>query len=603
MAMPPRTGTSGPQARRPSCRFASLILASLGAVAGPVGGQPASWVGRATDAARAGVELPRSAYWDLARDPQLEVPDLGPRLEVNGTAAAGTVRVSGTIRSLQSGEGLYGKVVAYDDVSGLIAAVKNSGAGGAYFVDLTPGTYGFYVRSYGRAPSLYEHVAVATDLALDPLIDTLASRWPPAYLTGASAADPVVWVDGNDATSVTLVSTKDLGPVVEVFNEFGSIVVDGQRRVLIDLHDDGTHGDAVAGDHTYTRAGVGFGGDPVFLGGRVGWDVLVYVYIPGGAPPVVAIPSVSLLGMNPGEAVPVRTLTTGAQCSRYAAAIVAATSGWIWDQKANQLFYRSFADIYDFVYLFPDSSMGDIAGMSGNVFNDVTGIGKPPHDNRVRHGSRRLLNYMIIHPHYYVPLLHETMHHWGADLNELFDTTRFGWHWGYSGVHGQLGGFDPAKLKQNPDGSYSTGGASAYGVAEDALPYAGLELYLAGLVDTLDELGDIPVLINAPTSGDATVFADGVRYVSGGDIVATYGPRDPPASAAQHRFNAAFFWVTAHPANAASMAYLDLVARLFAGLAKAPRVLSFTDATRGVGAVDPTIKLAPRLHRTVPRAR
>jgi len=537
---------------------------------------------------------------DLGPDADLRILESPRRSTEVVTQALDTFAVGGTIRSLQSGGGLYGKLIPFDEASALVTGLVYSASDGVWSTTLPAGTYSFYVRSFGYLPVLIEHVVVAGPLTLDPIIDTLASRATPAYLKRSALADPVVPAGDAAGTTFTLTSTKDLGPTVDLLNEFGRLALDGALRGAIDLHDDGTHGDAVAGDLVYSRSGVGFGTDTPRWGWRIGEELLLYIRVPGGVPPLVSIPDATIIGLAAGELLTATPLPGGAQCTPYAANILADTStpNFNWDKPAARVFYRSFADVYDLLYLFPASGMGDYAGLSGTVFNDVTGIGRSPVDVRALCGSARLLQLMIIRASDDMPLLHETMHHWGAVMDELFHTTKYGYHWGYSGVNGQLGGFDPATLRDNGDGTWAIGSGTVYGMASDWRPYGPLELYIAGLVDTLDELGDIPVLVNAVMQGGWNrISADRIDYVTAADIVATYGPRIPPPDAAQHRFNVAFCWVSDEPLNAASMSYLDLVARIFAGKLGVPLSLSFSAATRGVGSIDPRIRPRPGLHR------
>jgi hypothetical protein len=555
----------------------------------------------ARPAAAQGPPHPGARIADLAPDPDLDdAAAAAPPGAAVAALAAGTVRVSGTIRSLQTGAGIYGKLIPWDEATGAVAGLVYSTSAGVWSADLPPGTYAFYVRSFGYLPVLLEHVVLAGPRTLDPVIDTLASRATPAYLTGSALASPVVLADGRDATTFTLTSARDLGPRVDLLNEFGHLAASGAARGTVPLFDDGTHGDEVAGDHVYTGDAVGYSGATPYWGGRAGYDYLLYIRVPDGTPPLVSIPDATLIAIDPAGATAPVELPGGARCTPHAAAIVDDMSepNFNWDQPASRTFFRTFADVYDFLYLFPTCGMNDYAGLSGTAFNDVTGIGTSLHDNRWRYGSTRLLSCILMRPGITMPLLHETMHHWGAAMDALFHTTAWGYHWGYAGVNGQLGGFDPATLRDNGDGTWAVGYCAPYGFAADDRPYGALELYIAGLVDTLGELGDIPVLVNPAYQGAwSRIAADRLDHVSGADIVATYGPRVPAPAAAQHRFNAAFCWVGPRPVNAAAMSFLDLAARIFAGTLTVPMTHSFTTATRGVGAMDTRIRPRPGLHR------
>ena len=120
-----------------------------------------------------------------------------------------------------------------------------------------------------------------------------------------------------------------------------------------------------------------------------------------------------------------------------------------------------------------------------------------------------------------------------------------------------------------------------------------VELYSAGFTDNLDQLPPIPVFVNPqPINGDPYHFtADALNYVTKQDIVARYGVRNPAASQSQHTFRAAFIGVSDELLNPAGMAYLSVLSGTYAGTISTPfhNWVSFTDATAGIGHVDPTI--------------
>ena len=172
----------------------------------------------------------------------------------------------------------------------------------------------------------------------------------------------------------------------------------------------------------------------------------------------------------------------------------------------------------------------------------------------------------------YAPLGHEMLHYWANYLDPAFGfglglDEDFGPHWGYAGVHGVLGGFDPATLRcETPAGAMPpacTPGANGrtryvtglYGENDNgvATPCGPLELYLMGLIPLSEDPADIPVLVEAGSlvydtlAGTATVEAAGVTNVRLADIVARHGTvRELAAN--ERAFRAAFVVISATPA-------------------------------------------------------
>jgi hypothetical protein len=170
------------------------------------------------------------------------------------------------------------------------------------------------------------------------------------------------------------------------------------------------------------------------------------------------------------------------------------------------------------------------------------------------------------------PLAHELLHHWasylatGATASVPSDIAH---GWGYLGVHGVLGGFDPATLEcvlppgESPPNCLpddESGGLYSYRVApfgptSNSVPvYAPLELYLMGLVP-IEEVPAPVFLLHYPW------ISDGVPDPETGTIEVTTTPIEPfdrsqllegtrntpPDS--EHAFTAAFVVISDVPAT------------------------------------------------------
>lgn len=241
-----------------------------------------------------------------------------------------------------------------------------------------------------------------------------------------------------------------------------------------------------------------------------------------------------------------------------------------------------FQDDFDFSVLMfnrpyarrhPLGSAGSDGRLGGYyaVQNSITGLG-PSHffysslyDYAHQYGSEgRLQGVMLFSgrfPFWYGSILHEVMHRWGNYVIPVDDGNTFWeYHWGFSNVHGQLGGFDSRDLLRAA--RYDNAHGDAYEIVGgkfspyDAhhLPmetslhryvevYGPMELYLMGLIP----LDEVPA-IRAATDAEPVVVEYGNRHVytvakwevyDQDRILEEFGPRNPPYGQAQTEFKAA----------------------------------------------------------------
>lgn len=209
------------------------------------------------------------------------------------------------------------------------------------------------------------------------------------------------------------------------------------------------------------------------------------------------------------------------------------------------------------------------------------------------------------------PTLHESLHRYGQFLPREAGFPRNG-HWGYTGVHGQLGGFDPASLRcveppdarppdcaAGPDGRFAVSVDRFAGFANggDRVPYAPLELYLMGLI-AADEVPDpIPVLRGpepqpAADDGRLAFTVDGVGAIRMADVLAATGGPRPPATEAERNPRAAFFLVSAAPPTDDIRGAAEAWARGLAGAQPGWPTHSYCSATGGRARMD--TRITPR---------
>ncbi len=214
------------------------------------------------------------------------------------------------------------------------------------------------------------------------------------------------------------------------------------------------------------------------------------------------------------------------------------------------------------------------------------------------------------------PFSHEIAHYWGVFLDQSFG---FGVgksynspvHWGYAGVNGMLGGFDPKTLScQTPTGAAlldcqpAANGRYRYVVRSfspgaNALPYAPLELYLMSLASANEVPAEIPVLSDAedvpssfdPKTNTEVIEAAGVKIVTMAEIKARHGIASELPENERH-FTSAFVVISAAPASEDVLAEVALRAAAFGDRGKHPLTQSFA-ADTGARATMDTV-LGPR---------
>ena len=136
-----------------------------------------------------------------------------------------------------------------------------------------------------------------------------------------------------------------------------------------------------------------------------------------------------------------------------------------------------------------------VAGRCYLIRNSVAGDGAKDVDLGVHYGSSRQLKAVILLPtkesFFDGSLLHELMHTWVFSDVEVIPTDYPG-HWGYSSVHGQLGGFEKDTLEHIRKNVYTVDVFSPRGAKNHVGGYGMLELYLAGWIPK-EEVPDILV--------------------------------------------------------------------------------------------------------------
>ena len=287
------------------------------------------------------------------------------------------------------------------------------------------------------------------------------------------------------------------------------------------------------------------------------------------------------------------------------------------------VFLEHYVEEYDFVYLITDHPLDT---QIGGRFQLVTQPARPgigldydlQREGYKTTGTVRGAVAIQYRTGTYGPFGHEMMHYWANFLDPSFGfgvglVDDVGPHWGYVGVNGVLGGFEPATLRcESPMGAVppvcdpASGGRTRYRVRSFgpndngvATPCSPFELYLMGLAPFSEVPAEIPMLTDAEilidTYDEATdtvvVEATGVNTIRTADLVARHGmARELPMS--ERAFRAAFAVISAAPVPDDLLAEVALWAKIHGNRVADARILSWEALTGGRSTLD--TRLGPR---------
>ncbi len=241
---------------------------------------------------------------------------------------------------------------------------------------------------------------------------------------------------------------------------------------------------------------------------------------------------------------------------------------WSAEQVANltRIFYRSFQDDFDFVLLaLADREAGSDGGRAYRTSRAAEGLGLSGGDRTEFFGSRGRLRAALMHSSHaglngHLPL-HEVAHTWGQ---YILPGTDLRGHWGFAGVGGLLGGWDPGTLEAVEGGLWTAregdwpGPFNLSGPRRTLRPFAPLELYLMGLLPA-DSVPPVEVPRDAEWVNfrEGTFRASAIDTVTAADLVAEHGPRIPAYPEAPTTFRGAYVVVSSAPLDGATRNRID----------------------------------------------
>jgi hypothetical protein len=398
-------------------------------------------------------------------------------------------------------------------------------------------------------------------------------------LVDAQVEPYAVWSDEIGSMPVTVtVRTRDDDGIELALEYFDGLVGGSGLARTVRLYDDGSHGDAVAGDGAWTRTFVPDVSEPAELrlyGGQV--DVLPMAVVARRADgervaPANAIDARLELGIVSraldGEFESI-ALAADARATPHVVSLRSpGFDGADLGSVMRRLYDVVGEDAFDFAVVFSTRSTGDAIPRSMGVRNDVRGIHRPIFDVSRAYGSDGRLQQLVYQNAHVAGLEinHELGHRWAAFLDDpaLNLAIPTGFHWGPSTHVGQMGN-GPYLLEDGDDFLVTNAHGSETFVIN---PFSPLELYLMGLAarDEVEALRFVTDPSARVAFGERLPEAS-TRLVTIGDIEAVYGERVPRAAESQNAFGAVFVVVSDRALAPSELTLSSAVARYYGGTA------------------------------------
>lgn len=379
-----------------------------------------------------------------------------------------------------------------------------------------------------------------------------------------------------------------------------------------ELFDDGTHGDVMAGDSVYSRAGLTTEAPIREDNGVRGAVSINALYInESGVEEEHLIATRNSAGrrrtlgsgftlhvVEQSARVQVTQHRPGVRRSAHLLNIVAAehamTSRSLLSRGGLQAMIdmveaaqSELAESIDLVYFFPlRPALTNVSGIYFPLSNDVQGIGRT-----VSPGPGPQLGdtqgLVVLSPAPGVPITHETGHRWGVKIG--LGLSNDGSHWGLVAADGVLGGFPPSALNDLGGGVFQLTRASA--LPDRPQRFSDLELYLMGLMPP-EEVAPVSVVsdytITDSSNPTYLTLNATLRTVSVDDIVAEHGPRLPAFGDAPTEFRSAFVVFSTRALTVSEMSFFDHHASSF-GAPESIGSTTFEEATGGRAQMDTSL--------------
>jgi len=402
-----------------------------------------------------------------------------------------------------------------------------------------------------------------------------------------------IYDNGSDSTTLEIYTSGDVASVT-LKPEFAD-------EPVYQLYDDGSNGDAVAGDGVFTLGGITAAMYPEDIAFPIAWNennvdvdlatiwLSAEISYTSGQSEYVSF--IELRVVSSKLEFPAEQVGDGLFASEYAFFIVDPAGETYTGNFPNitdydgptiaKKFYDFYPDEFDFInFMVVRGDLG-MKAHSGSLRSAATNIRTDQTDYTAEFGSQGRLLAMTYSPFGF--LNHEIGHSWGAFVG-VEKGISTGVHWsGSTDISGMMSeGFETSDglyfFKPNGDGTFTAGWF------EDR--FAPLELYLMGMIPP-EEVPDVQILQNPDLSDLERVIPESVETYSIEQIIAAAGgPRQPAYPAAQTDFNVAIALLSDSNFSEAEIALYSFLSREYSAQREANALVNFYTATGGRGTVN-----------------
>ncbi len=430
------------------------------------------------------------------------------------------------------------------------------------------------------------------------------------------ATPPVVWCGDPASTTVLEVHITGRNDVRRVWlSGLGTSAQFGRAE----LFDDGSHGDARAGDKVFTLADAVLPCDRAKLaatGGYGTWWGYVRVELDNGTQLDDDFGMIAgLVDPEFKGAFPVHDFGNGLSATAFAffiqdtrhevmsgypvADVYCGTSNY----NAYRKLYSVFPDAFDFAVVTPGMQIFRPKDLAENVpynisvANSVEHIGLPIFDDTAKFGSAGRLRAAIYNSFGSIETMdHELGHTWGINIAPSLglegpspDPNTLGTWGALTDIGGQMGSLYIDQAGNRGHFVFTGEGTWRLRPMSEPEPYSQLELYLMGLIPP-ERVQPVHILQD-PDLGDLSrVTAASYRTVTIEQITAAAGgPRIPSAAEAQKDFKLAFIVTQDLSYNDAAYAFFSLMSHALTSQAEpalGTYFVPFYWGTGGLGTLD-----------------
>lgn len=372
----------------------------------------------------------------------------------------------------------------------------------------------------------------------------------------------------------------------------------GVRLDTVKFYNDGTHGDAVAGDSMFTLDGLtmnSYDSSPVSYHFFLSREV-IYEFNSGERKSVEEYIEFLVLWLRDDLVKIPDAVTYGdsIRATDYVVSVKQNYRGEFPDLNKDDVllataFYKYFEDDIDFFLLPIVFNTSRLGGSHTTISNSTQGTGASVYDNSKKFGSMGRLKGLINIFHHFDKLSvinHEILHQWGVFTNEKLFLNKSGdTHWGL--IEMESSGFGTADVVREivklTDSTYYTTKDSPL-----SQKCSNLELYLMGYIPIDSVKFPLRSLKNpvylGKYEGKDLYKSEGIKLTTKEEFISVQGKRIPDHLNSQKNYNVAVIIPYERLLSTTEIAYFDFITREIENEnSRLKSGISFYQATRGLG--------------------